>query len=172
MMLDPEGQFFQVELGPKVKLEKMPLWIKGLKVNEKQGMIFSWSQLKACFNDMEGRILFRYKKLTTYEDYITDLFISEKFKYFVTSTFTGSVIVWKLHRKKEMIHSFHGHTKCVTSLQEIPGQPNLFLSASNDNTIRIFSLDKFSELYSFILPGGVTNINLISDKIFACFYND
>jgi hypothetical protein len=46
------------------------------------------------------------------------------------------------------------------------------MSASNDNTIRIFSLDKFSELYSFILPAGVTNVSLLSDSIFACFYND
>jgi WD40 repeat protein len=150
----------------------MPLWIKGLKVNEKQNIIFSWSQLKACFNDLNGKILYRYKKLTTYEDYITDLIVSEKYKYFVTSTFSGSVIVWKLQRKKEMIHSFNAHTKSVTSLQEIPDQPTLFLSASNDNTIRIFSLDKFTELYSFILPAGVTNIHLLSEKIFACFYND
>ena len=28
------------------------------------------------------------------------------------------------------------------------------------------------ELYCFILPAGVTNINLLNDKIFACFYND
>jgi WD40 repeat protein len=172
VLLDPEGNSFHAELGPRIKLEKMPLWIKGLKVNEKQNIIFSWSQLKACFNDLDGKILYRYKKLTTYEDYITDLIVSEKYKYFVTSTFSGSVIVWKLQRKKEMIHSFNAHTKSVTSLQEIPDQPTLFLSASNDNTIRIFSLDKFTELYSFILPAGVTNINLLSEKIFACFYND
>jgi len=35
MLLDPEGQHFQAELGPKIPLEKMPLWIKGLKVSEK-----------------------------------------------------------------------------------------------------------------------------------------
>lgn len=34
------------------------------------------------------------------------------------------------------------------------------------------SLDKFTELYCFILPAGVTSINLISEKLFACFYND
>lgn len=34
------------------------------------------------------------------------------------------------------------------------------------------SLDKFTELYCFILPAGVTNINLLSEKLFACFYND
>ena len=96
MLLDPEGNFFQAELGPKIKLKKMPLWVKGLKVVEKQNIIFTWSQLKACFNDMDGEILFRYKKLTTYEDYITDMIVSEKYKYFVTSTFTGNVIVWKL----------------------------------------------------------------------------
>jgi WD40 repeat protein len=150
----------------------MPLWVKGLKVIEKQNLIFSWSQLKACFNDLDGKILYRYKKLTSYEDYITDVIVSEKYKYFVSSTFSGSVIVWKLQKKKEIIHQFNSHIKCVTSLQEIPNQPTLFISASNDNTIRIFSLDKFTELYSFILPAGVTNINLLSEKIFACFYND
>lgn len=46
------------------------------------------------------------------------------------------------------------------------------MSASNDNTIRIFSLDKFTELYCFNLPAGVTNINLLNEKTFACFYRD
>ena len=135
-------------------------------------MIFSWSQLKVCFNDLNGKILYRYKKLTNYEDYITDIFVSEKYRYFVTSTYTGNIIVWKLQKRKELIHTFIAHTKCVTSLQEIPNQPTLFISASNDSTIRIFSLDKFAELYSFILPAGVHNIHLLSEKMFACFYGD
>jgi hypothetical protein len=33
-MLDPEGTFFNAELGPKMKLQKMPIWVKGLKINE------------------------------------------------------------------------------------------------------------------------------------------
>jgi WD40 repeat protein len=120
MLLDPEGNHFDAELGPKIPLEKMPLWIKGLKVSEKQNLIFTWSQLKACFNDLEGKNLFRYKKLTNYEDIITDVLVSEKFKYFITSTLSGSVIIWKLQKKKELIHSFNVHTKQVTSLMEIP----------------------------------------------------
>lgn len=43
VMLDPEGIFFSVALGPKIKFEKMPLWIKGLKLSEKQKMVFTWS---------------------------------------------------------------------------------------------------------------------------------
>ena len=116
MLLDPEGNFFSCELGPKQKIEKMPLWIKGLVVSESQNLIFTWSQLKACFNDLDGKIIYRYKKLTAYEDYITDMIISQKYKYFLTSTFLGSVIVWKLQKKKELIHTFSSHTKCVTSL--------------------------------------------------------
>ena len=69
---------------------------------------------------MDGKILYRYKKLTTYEDFITDCIVSEKYKYFVTSTFSGNVIVWKLQKKKEVIHAFTTHTKQVTSLREIP----------------------------------------------------
>lgn len=81
-------------------------------------------------------------------------------------------MVWKRQKKKQIVHTFQRHTKTVTSLQEIPNQPTLFISASNDNTIKIFSLDKFSEFYSFVLPAGVTNIDLLSEKVFACFYND
>lgn len=35
LLLDPEGHSMDFKLGPKIKLEKMPLWIKGLKVDEK-----------------------------------------------------------------------------------------------------------------------------------------
>ena len=43
VLLDPEGATMQFKLGPKIKLDKMPLWIKGLKVDEKEGIIFTWS---------------------------------------------------------------------------------------------------------------------------------
>ena len=48
-----------------------------------------------------------------------------------------------------MIHSFGGHSKTVTSLSIHPKQRTLFISASNDNTIRIWCLDVL--LFNFIL---------------------
>jgi hypothetical protein len=33
----------EFKLGAKIKLEKMPLWVKGLKVIESEEVIFSWS---------------------------------------------------------------------------------------------------------------------------------
>lgn len=60
---------------------------------------------------MNGKLLYRYRKLTPYEDFITDLFVSEKFKYFITSTYSGSVVVWKLSTRKDLIHTFNSHSK-------------------------------------------------------------
>ena len=97
----------------------------------------------------------------------------DKYKYFVTSTHHGNLLVWKLSKKKSLIHEFKSHTKKVSSLQTIPSRPNLFISASTDNSIRIFSLDKFTELYSFILPNaGVKNITLLPNNRFAAYYRD
>eukprot|EP00347_Sterkiella_histriomuscorum_P010595 403375671 len=173
VLLDPEGNTMEFKLGPKIKLEKMPLWVKGLKVDEKEGIIFTWSQLKTCFNDIStGKIQFKFKSLTTYEDYITDLILSDEFRYFITSTYFGHIFVWKLINHRKLIHSFGGHTKTVTSLSNHPTQPTLFISASNDNTIRIWCLDKFQELYCFELLAGINNIKMMNERIFACFYND
>ena len=120
----------------------MPLWIKGMKVDEKEGCIYTWSQLKTCFNDLQtGANLFKFKSLTTYEDYITDLIISDEFKYFITSTYFGHIFVWKLDKRRKLIHSYSGHTKTVNSLSNHPTQSTLFISAASDCTIRIWCLD-------------------------------
>lgn len=127
VLLDPDGKTMSFTIGAKIKLEKMPLWVKGLKVDTNlriescQGVIFTWSQLKTCFNELaNGKNLFKFKSLTTYEDYITDLILSEEFKYFITSTHFGHIFVWKLSKHRKLIHSFNGHTKIVTSLNNHP----------------------------------------------------
>ena len=73
--------------------------------------------------------------------------------------------------KSKLIHSYTGHTKKVTSLMSHP-ENTIFISASLDNTVRIWCLDKFTELYCFHLVAGLTNIKLLNDKLFACFYSD
>lgn len=144
----------------------------------------------------DGSRIAKYNALTSYEDYITDLIISEEFKYFITSTMFGQIYVWKLNvrtkipnsegkygddldyrsaksvkSKRKLIHSYSGHTKKVTSLVNHPIN-TLFISASLDNTVRVWCLDKFTELYCFHLVAGLTNIRLLNDKLFACTYYD
>jgi WD40 repeat protein len=81
-----------------------------------------WSQKHTCFNDLStGKLIYRYNQLTSKEDYITDMILSDEYKYFITSTQFGHIYVWKLSKKKgNKIHSFVGHTKTVTSLSLHP----------------------------------------------------
>ena len=97
LVLDPEGKNMEFEIGNKASVNKGLWWIKGLKVDESEGMIFWWSQEVTCFNLLEdGSRVAKYNSLTSYEDYITDLIISDEFKYFITSTMFGQIYVWKL----------------------------------------------------------------------------
>jgi len=128
--------------------------------------------VQTCFNDIEdGKLVFKYKGLTAYEDYITDLIISDIYKYFLTSTYKGQIYVWKLAEDKKLIHTFKNHAWTVTSLVNHPDK-NLFISSSIDNTIWIWCLDKFVEIYCFNLVSGLLNSKLLSDSKFALFYDD
>lgn len=71
-----------------------------------------------------------------------------------------------LKTKRKLIHSYSGHTKKVTSLAK-HSNTTMFISASLDNTVRIWCLDQLIELYCFNLEAGITNIKLLSDKHFA-----
>lgn len=150
----------KAELGPQQTFDQIPLWTKGLKVIKEQNWLISWSQLKLTIHDLEGKLklLYKFKNLTTYEDFITDFLVSKKYKYFLTSTNTGNIFVWKIKNHKDLIHHFKNHSQKVTSIQHLPSQPNIFISASNDQTIRINSLKDFSEIYCFRLQAGITNI--------------
>jgi WD40 repeat protein len=122
--------------------EKMPLWVKGITVIERDGLIFTWSQLEATFHNTEGKLIFKYKALSAFEDYITDVIVKMESKVFITSTLSGQISVWKYQKEKELLHQFTGHTNKVTSMKSFPGRADLFISASNDNSIRVHSLDK------------------------------
>jgi len=93
-----------------MRIESKEMWLKGMKVDEKEGIIYTWNQVQTCFNDIDtGKLIFKYKSLTAYEDYITDLIISEQYKYFITSSFKGQIYVWKLADERKLIHTFKNH---------------------------------------------------------------
>ena len=90
LILDPEGRSLSFSIGQRMRIESKEMWLKGMKVDEKEGLIYTWNQVQTCFNDIEdGKLVFKYKGLTAYEDYITDLIISDIYKYFLTSTYKG-----------------------------------------------------------------------------------
>jgi hypothetical protein len=84
-----------------MQVEKSPMWIKGLKINSSEGILYLWSQERLHFNCMKtGKLLSQYKNLTSQEDHITDILVLESYRYFVTSTQFGHLLVRKISSKK------------------------------------------------------------------------
>jgi WD40 repeat protein len=63
---------------------------------------------------------------------------------------------------RRLIHTFEGHFKSVTSLQQHKVFPQLFVSASLDGTARIWSLETFQHQYTFELPTALSYIALFA----------
>lgn len=147
VQIDQEGKHIKVSLENKTPLEKMCIWVKGLKVDEKNEIIISWNQGKLCFNHLNGskagKLIFCLKDLTGPEISITDVVINMENRYFHTGTSSGQILVWKYDTSKKQLHEFQGHFKAVSCLMPVKGEPDLLLSASLDSTIRIWSLDTF-----------------------------
>ena len=62
---------------------------------------------------------------------------------------------------KKAIHTFHGHVKAVTCLEPVKDDHDLLMSAGLDSTVRIWSLDKFQQLYLLQVPtAGINYIRL------------
>ena len=111
-------------------------------------------------------------------DCITDVLLYNPMHYFVISTIVGHMLVFKWdYRKqdKQMMHTFKGHSRTVTSMRLIRGSYSSFVSASLDGSVRVWCLDKFIQLYTFqtdqiqsnSLGSRVTDIQLLDDRVFA-----
>ena len=109
-------------------------------------------------------MIFMVKDLTTPEIVITDVLINLDYRYFHTGTSTGQILVWKYDTSKKQIHNFTGHFKSVSCLMPVKNDIDLLLSASLDSTVRIWSLDKFQQLYMLHIPtNGLSYIRLFQD---------
>jgi len=79
------------------------------------------------------------------------------YRYFYISTSKGHITVWKFDSSKRQIHVFNGHFKSVTSMAPLKDSKDQFASSSLDGTLRIWSLDKFQQLYVLQLDSFLTN---------------
>ena len=118
-------------------------------------------------------------------DTITDILLYNPMHYFIVSTTLGQILVFKWDYrplntqntaasgdnfsqsqnevkkadKPQLMHTFKGHSRAVTSMRLIkrsvkssdPSEiyDSSFVSASLDGTIRIWCLDKFIQLHHF-----------------------
>jgi hypothetical protein len=52
--MDQEGKNISISLNNKIPIEDMCIWVKGLKIDEKNKIIASWNQRKISFNYLYG----------------------------------------------------------------------------------------------------------------------
>ena len=113
-------------------------------------------------------------------DSITDILLYNPMHYFVISTALGHMLVFKWdfkaqHEKPQLMHTFKGHSRTVTSMKLINSSYSSFVSASLDGSIRVWCLDKFICLYTFqtdqiqsnSLGTKISDMRMLNDKVFA-----
>jgi WD40 repeat protein len=64
------------------------------------------------------------------------------------------------------VHSFKGHNHAISGIEFI-NEGILFVTASLDQTVRIWSIENFSQQYSFDLGFGPEKIWLVGHKHFV-----
>jgi hypothetical protein len=55
-MLDPDGKTISFKMEKAAKLEHMREWVKGLKVDHDQSLIYCWDQENVCFYQLKNTI--------------------------------------------------------------------------------------------------------------------
>ena len=116
-----------------------------------------------------GELLCLYKDLSDKDEKILDILLYSQLKFFVVATTEGSIYVFnyapngQVEANRMLIHTFTEHYKSVPSLAKIERYPNLLISASYDQSIRIWSLTTLSLQYTLEIPSNLTYLRITDD---------
>ena len=118
--IDAAGNYVEISLTyPPKAAAKSLAWIKGLNVDQKNGIIISWSQgqtgsqVQVAFHRLaDGELINKMQDLIDSEEQIWDVLVFTEYRYFLTATDAGNVYVWKyiqdkkVENSKRLIHAF------------------------------------------------------------------
>lgn len=112
ILLDPDGKSMSFKLERITHLAEMDDWVKGLKIDAKENLIYAWNQESVCFYTLlktqehaQGALIRKYSDLTIKEDFITDMLFYFDYKVFITATQFGHLFVWKyMDGVKQLAH--------------------------------------------------------------------
>ena len=80
-----------------------------------------------------------------------DVLFIPKYKYFVICTKEGELSVYKMSDKKELIITFKGQTRGISTMGRHPKISSLFLTASLEGIIKFWCLDVSFKLSNALL---------------------
>jgi WD40 repeat protein len=168
-----QQQQIKVDLRRQQPLEQMLKWNKGMRIDETNDLIITWTEEHVSFNELRGKqkltdgnkpsqwieagqLVSQIRDMVTNEEKITDVLVFADYRYFVVATTEGNLHVCKFERKtdgsKKLIQTLKGHNNQVSSIQTFKEDPSLFLSASKDGTCCVWSIKTLSRLYQLENP--------------------
>lgn len=105
---------------------------------------------------------------------ITDTLYCPPQGYCVCATAEGQILVYKLGSRLKPIHTFTGHNRTILALGP-HSNPNLFLSASADSTLKIWSIEHFNLIYNFKIHSSASHqlsfISFVDSNTLAMYTN-
>ncbi|CAD8128146.1 unnamed protein product [Paramecium sonneborni] len=106
------------------------------------------------------------KMIATLEGHTREI-VNIKFKFeTLASCGQDKVIrIWKHHPRWQLIGNLKGHQATITSLDFL--NPKQLLSGSEDQSIKIWDLDKMLEIYSLKFDFGIYSLVIYNDKLFV-----
>ncbi|CAG9319560.1 unnamed protein product [Blepharisma stoltei] len=162
LLLDPGGGFvkFEIELIKSIDLQMN--WMKGMRIDKKFERLSVWSESSIAVLSLGTYDLQNQADDLCPGTLITDTLYCPPQGYCVCATSEGQIFVYKLGSRSKPIHTFDGHNRSILALAA-HSNPNLFLSASIDCTMKIWSIEHFHLIYTFKTHSSPTNpINFIS----------
>jgi WD40 repeat protein len=97
------------------------------------------------YNIISDRLLVDMHKVAEPTNQLTAITLSPKMGYFIAGANQGQILIYKMQRYRRLVNAFQSHEKKIIALH-VNRLENELLSASEDQTIRIFSLQSMQIL--------------------------
>lgn len=97
--LDPQGNSLTIKVKQLYMLEDSPQWVQRVRIDPVNNLIISWTFDQVCFHNIHDgkRIRFCGNIGCDREvNRITDVALSQRYKYFLVSSTQGHLNLWKL----------------------------------------------------------------------------
>lgn len=91
---------------------------------------------------------------------ITDVLVTSEHEYFLAGTYNGTICLYKVSQPTRLLHVYEGHIKSILALNHHT-HSDFFISASSDNTVRVWNYNSFSQIYVFKLPNIAHPVNFV-----------